>query len=75
MNGDIMKQPLFWKQMQVSLFIYENEQTRKIVEGELIRQIPAGSKHFNTHWHTYLGEDYADCFVTFAHGKRITYEL
>lgn len=65
MTDDIVTRPLFWKQMQVSLFAYEDEQTKKIVEDELIRQIPAGSKHFKTQWYTYLGEDYADCYMTF----------
>lgn len=65
MDNDIVTRSLFWKRMQVSLTAYENEQSKKIVENELIRQIPTGFQHWNTHWHTYLGEDYADCFVTF----------
>jgi hypothetical protein len=64
-TDDIVARPLYWKQMQVSLFVYEDEQAKKIVEDELIRKIPVGSKHFNTHWHTYFGEDYADCFITY----------
>ena len=65
MADDIMTRPLYWKQMQVSLFVYEDEQARQIVKDELMRQIPDGFKYFNTHWHTYLGEDYVDCFITF----------
>ncbi len=51
--------------MQVSLTSFENEQSKKIVEDELVRQIPVGSKHFSTRWVTYLGEDYVDFYVTF----------
>jgi hypothetical protein len=65
MSDDIMTRPLFWKKMQVSLTSFENEQSKKIVEDELVRQIPVGSKHFSTRWVTYLGEDYVDFYVTF----------
>ncbi len=65
MTDDIMTRPLYWEKMQVSLFAYENNELRQIVEDELKRKIPIGFKYFNTHWHTYIGEDYVDCFITF----------
>jgi hypothetical protein len=63
--ADWMSPPREWLSMQVTLHSYNNEQSRKIIEDELKRQIPDGFKYWSTEWHTYLTEDYATCYIVF----------
>jgi hypothetical protein len=64
--GDEIVVPLKWLSTAVTLKSYENEQARQIVENELKRRIDEmGTKFHNVEWHTYLGEEFANCFVTY----------
>ena len=65
MSDDIVV-PLKWLRMTVTLQSYENEQTKQVAENELkLRIAKMGAKFHNIEWHTYLGENMADCFVTY----------
>lgn len=57
--------PLKWLGMAVSLEMYEDTKAREIVVDELKRKLPTGAKFHNIEWHTYLGEDFCNCFVTY----------
>lgn len=65
MNDEIVL-PLKWLGIAVSLKSYEDEQARQIVEDELkLRVAKMGAKFHNIEWHTYLAEDFCNCFVLY----------